>query len=316
MTTIPGNNASSKTVLGANNYGKSRVRLVRVARRPDRHDIADLTVDVALEGDFEAAYVAGDNSGLLATDTMRNTVYALARGTDVGDIERFGMQLVEHFLAAGAKVTGARIGLVAHPWERLTAAGGAPHEHAFRRGGGGDRVATVAGSAGGGFEIEAGIEGLVVLKSTGSGWEGYLHDEYTSLAETDDRIMATEITARWTYGTHDIDFTGSWHAVRDVILEAFGDHYSPSVQFTLRRMGEAVLEARPEVRRISFSLPNKHHLLFDLSRFGLENDHEIFQATDEPYGLIEGTVERAPVSENGVAGAGVKAGATARASRV
>jgi urate oxidase len=295
------------TILGHNNYGKSRVRLVRVARRPDRHDIADLTVDVALEGDFEAAHVAGDNSGLLATDTMRNTVYALARGTDVSDLERFGMRLVEHLLAAGPKVTGARIGLVAHPWDRLTAAGGAPHEHAFRGGSGGDRVATVAGTASG-FEVEAGIDGLVVLKTTGSGWEGYLHDEYTSLAETDDRIMATEVTARWTYGAHDIDFTASWHAVRDVVLEAFADHYSPSVQFTLHRMGEAVLEARPEVQRISFSLPNKHHLLYDLSRFGIENDHEIFQATDEPYGLIEGTVERAPaaVSENGVSGAAAR----------
>jgi urate oxidase len=296
------------TILGHNNYGKSRVRLVRVARHPDRHDVADLTVDVALEGDFAAAHVAGDNSGLLATDTMRNTVYALARGFDVSDVERFGMRLVEHFLAAGPKDTGARIGLVAHPWERLTAAGGAPHEHAFRRGSGGDRVATVSGSAGGGFEIEAGIDGLVVLKTTGSGWEGYLHDEFTSLAETDDRIMATEMTARWTYGTHDIDFTASWHAVRDLVLEAFADHYSPSVQFTLHRMGEAVLEARPEVQRISFSLPNKHHLLYDLARFGLENDHEIFHATDEPYGLIEGTVERAPaeVSENGVAGAAAR----------
>src|SRR4051795_12362083 len=144
--------------LGPNNYGKSRVRLVRVDRKPDRHDIADLTVDVALAGDFAAAHVAGDNAGLLATDTMRNTVYALARGFDVSDLERFGMRLVSHFVEAGPKVTGARIGLVAHPWERLTAAG-APHEHAFQRGSGGARIATVAGDANG-VEIEAGIDGL------------------------------------------------------------------------------------------------------------------------------------------------------------
>jgi urate oxidase len=300
--------------LGPNNYGKSRVRLVRVDRTPAHHEIADLTVDVALEGDFAAAHVAGDNAGLLATDTMRNTVYALARGFDVSDLERFGMRLVSHFVEAGPKVTGARIGLVAHPWERLTGAGGAPHEHAFRRGSGGDRVATVAGSAGGGFEIEAGIDGLVVLKTTGSGWEGYLHDDFTSLAETDDRIMATEISARWTYGSTDVDFTASWQAVRSVVLEAFGDHYSPSVQFTLHRMGEAVLEARPEVQRISFSLPNKHHLLYDLARFGIENDHEIFQATDEPYGLIEGTVERAPAAatDDAAAANGAVSGVPAR----
>src|SRR3954465_14428974 len=140
------------TILGPNNYGKSRVRLVPVARRPDRHATSDLTVGVVLEGDFAAAHVAGDNSGLLATDTMRNTVYALARGFDVSDVERFGMRLVEPFVAAGPRVTGARIGLAAHPWERLAAAGGAPHEHAFRRGSGGDRVATVSGPAGGGVE--------------------------------------------------------------------------------------------------------------------------------------------------------------------
>jgi urate oxidase len=302
------------TVLGQNNYGKSRVRVVRVARHPDRHDITDLTVDVALEGDFAAAHVRGDNSGMLATDTMRNTVYALAHGHSVDDVERFGMRLVERFVAAGPSVTRARIHVVEHPWARLEATGGRPHEHAFQRAGGGDRVATVSGD-GARFEIEAGIDGLVVLKTTGSGWEGYLRDEYTSLAETDDRIMATEITARWSYRDTDIDFTAAWQAVRRVVLEAFGDHYSPSVQFTLHRMGEAVLEARPEVERISFSLPNKHHLLYDLSRFGLENDHEIFHATEEPYGLIEGTVERARV-ERGAAPAASKNGVVGARARV
>jgi urate oxidase len=304
----------STTVLGQNNYGKSRVRLVKVTRLPDRHDIVDLTVDVALEGDFAAAHLAGDNTGLLATDTMRNTVYALAQGhDDVDDIERFGIRLVEHFLAAGPTVTRARVRLAAHPWSRLVSGDGAPHAHAFERGNGGDRVATVTGDTSG-VTVEAGIDGLVVLKTTGSGWEGYHRDRYTSLAETDDRIMATEITARWTYGAdpRDIDFTASWEAVRAIVLESFGDHYSPSVQFTLHRMGEAVLEARPEVERISFSLPNKHHLLYDLSRFGLDNDHEIFHATEEPYGLIEGTVQRAAASVEGAASENGVVGARAR----
>ena len=299
------------TVLGRNSYGKSRVRLVKVTRGPDRHDLCDLTVDVALEGDFAAAHTAGDNTGLLATDTMRNTVYALAQGhDDVGDLERYGMRLVEHFLAAGPTVTKARVRLAAHPWSRLTADGG-PDPHAFQRGNGGDRVATVAGDAAG-ISVEAGIDGLVVLKTTGSGWAGFHRDGHTSLAETDDRIMATEVTARWTYraSASEIDFTSSWEAVRSLVLATFGDHYSPSVQFTLHRMGDAVLEARPEVERISFSLPNKHHLLFDLSRFGLENDNEIFQATEVPYGLIEGTVARAPAagSPTGAVGAPVRAG--------
>jgi urate oxidase len=277
-----------------------------VSRTPGRHELRDLTVDVALEGDFAAAHISGDNTGLLATDTMRNTVYALAKQHPVDPIESFGQALLERFLAAGPSVTRARVRIAQHPWERL-AIGGRPHEHAFQRGGGGTRVATVTGGDGE-LHIEAGIEDLLVLKTTGSGWEGYLHDQYTSLKETAERIMATVVTARWTYSRGSrLDFGRVWESVRATVLEAFGDHYSPSVQFTLHRMGEAVLEAHPDVERIHFSLPNKHHLLYDLSRFGLDNPNEIFHATTEPYGLIEGTVERARVPAGGDGGAGVGA---------
>jgi urate oxidase len=277
-------------VLSRARYGKSEVRLVKVSRRPDGHDLHDLTVCVGLEGDFDAAYVEGDNGGLLATDTIRNTVYAMAKEHSIDNIESFGRRLVEHFLAAGPRVTSARVHIVEHPWARLEV-GGAPHEHAFQRGSGGNRVATAVGD-GGEPVIEAGIDDLLVLKTTGSGWEGFLRDRYTSLPETSDRILSTIITARWSYRAGDIDFGAAWREVRQTILEAFCDHYSPSVQFTLHHMGKAVLDARPDIERISFSLPNKHHLLYDLGRFGLENENEIFHATNEPYGLIEGTVER------------------------
>jgi urate oxidase len=281
-------------VLGQSGYGKSEVRLVKVTRRAGGHDLRDLTVDVMLEGDFDAAYVKGDNTGLVATDTMRNTVYALAKEHPIDDIETFGEQLAEHFLAAGPGVNTARVHIVEHPWARL-GVGGRPHEHAFERGHGGDRVATVTATGDGGEpQIEAGIDDLLVLKTTGSGWEGFLRDRYTSLPETSDRILATIITARWSYGRGEIAYGAAWDEVRQTILESFCDHYSPSVQFTLHHMGTAVLEARPEVQRIHFALPNKHHLLYDLGRFGLENENEIFHATNEPYGLIEGTVERSP----------------------
>ena len=278
-------------VLGANNYGKSEVRVVKVTRTPGRHELKDMTVDVALEGDFEAAHTEGDNSGLLATDTMRNTVYALAKLHPVDEIEAFGRALVERFLTAGPSVTRARVRIAEHPWERLGS-----HEHAFQRGNGGTRVATVTGD-GSELSVQAGLEDLLVLRTTGSGWEGYLHEEYTTLPETDDRILATVVTASWDYRDPDVEYGAAWHGARDALLHAFADHYSPSVQYTLYRMGGAVLEARPEIERIRLSLPNRHHLLFDLARFGLENDHEIFHATTEPYGLIEGTVERSAVSQ-------------------
>jgi urate oxidase len=273
--------------LTRNSYGKSDIRLVKVTRDSDRHELCDVTVDVALEGDFAAVHATGDNEGLLATDTMRNTVYALAAEHDVADLEPFGRVLVEHFVAAAPKIERARVQLVEHPWTRL-----GEHDHAFQRTGGGERVAIVSGD-GHAFRVGAGIEGLVLLRTTGSGFEGFLRERYTTLPETGDRILATAVSARWTYAERGIDYTAAWRAAREALLQSFADHYSPSVQFTLRRMGEAVLRAVEAIERIDLSLPNRHHLLYDLGRFGIENDNRVFHASAEPYGLIEGTVERA-----------------------
>jgi len=289
-TTMREGATGGEIVLSQNNYGKSGVRLVKVTRHPDHHDLWDLNVDIALEGDFEAAHVRGDNTGLLATDTVRNTIYALAKDHPLDSIEEFGLALVAHFLPAGPTVRRVRAHIVEYPWDRI-AANGQAHAHSFVRGAG-ERTATVTGTAGD-VRIAAGIANLLILKTTNSGWEGYLHEQYTTLPETNDRILATVATADWSYGdTAGVDFGRVWHGVRARILETFTDHYSPSMQHTLYRMGTAVLEAYPEVRKIHFSFPNKHHLRVDLSPFGLENNNEIFQATTEPYGLIEGTVER------------------------
>jgi urate oxidase len=292
MMTETTNRAAAREgiVLGQNNYGKSEVRLVKVKRDTGRHELRDLTVDVALEGDFEAAYVRGDNTGLLATDTMRNTVYALAKDHLTGSIEEFGLKLVAHFLEASPTVGRVRVRIAEHPWNRIEA-NGRGHEHSFVRGSG-ERLATVRGDATG-ARVEAGVDDLLVLKTTNSGWEGFLRDRYTTLPETSDRILATKITANWMYANADVDFDRLWSGVQRRILETFTDHYSPSVQNTLYRMGEAVLEAFLEIEKIHISLPNKHHLLYDLERFGMENAGEIFHATSEPYGLIEGAVERA-----------------------
>jgi urate oxidase len=282
--------AVRRVVLGQNDYGKSEIRLVKVVRGVDPHELRDLTVDVVLEGDFEAAHLRGDNTGLLATDTMRNTVYALAKDYLTGSIEEFGSVLVNHFLDAGPTVEHARVRIVEHPWNRIQV-DGRGHEHSFVRDSG-ERTAVVRGDPDG-SRAESGIDDLLVLKTTNSGFEGFLRERYTTLPETDDRILATMITASWLYGdTTGLDFDGLWRGVRQRILETFTDHYSPSVQDTLYRMGKAVLEGFPEVEKIHFSLPNKHHLLYDLGRFGMENNNEIFHATSEPYGLIEGTVER------------------------
>jgi urate oxidase len=269
--------------LADNRYGKSEIRLVKVERGTERHELCDLTVDVMLEGEFDAVHTEGDNTGLVATDTMRNVVYALAADRPLDSLPDFAEALVEHFRAYPS-VTGALVRVREHPWQRLG-------PHAWQRGAGGIRIEEVRADPGG-MGHSAGIEDLLLLRSSGSAFVGFDRDRFTALAETDDRILATVVTARWDYAGGAGDLEAAWARVRDTLLEAFTDHHSPSVQFTLYRMGEAVVERHPEVERIRLSLPNRHHLPFDVSRFGVEDRGEVFHATTEPFGLIEATVER------------------------
>ena len=279
--------------LGWNRYGKSRIRLVKV-RRPAGaqadapHELVDLALDVQLEGAFEAVYVGGDNRPCLATDTMNNTVYAIARQDPIVDVESFALRLADHFLAKPG-VSRARISASEQPWERLSA-GGRPHPHAFVQAGAEHWTTVVTRDSRGG-EIVSGLAGLIVLKTTDSAFSGFPRDEFTTLPDTEDRIMATSITAAWTYRSGVTDFGGRG-TVRRTLVETFAVHASRSVQHTLYAMGEAALAACADISAITLTLPNRHHLLVDLSPFGLDNPNEIFVATDQPFGLIEATVRR------------------------
>jgi urate oxidase len=274
--------------LGTNRYGKSRIRLVKVRRERDPHEIVDLTVDVQLEGAFDPMYTDGDNTACVATDTMKNTVYAFARGDRLDCIERFALRLAEHFLAQPA-VARARVAIEEQPWSRL-AAGGAPHPHAFMREGAGAWTAAVT-RAPEKTEVVSGLADVVLLKTTDSAFAGFPRDRFTTLAETADRILATSMTASWTYASVDSDF-GARERIRAALLETFAAHQSRSVQHTLYAMGEAALAASDAISDVTLTLPNRHHLLVDLRPFGLDNPNEVFVATDEPYGLIHATVRR------------------------
>lgn len=276
-------------ILGENRYGKSQVRLVTVRRHPDHHALQDVTVAIALEGDFEAAYRHGDNAGVLPTDTMKNTVYAFAAEQPVEEIEDFGLRLSGHFLANAPGTVRVAVDLTEHLWERLEA-GGAPHPHAFRRAGAERRTARVVRDREG-VRVVAGIEELVVMKTARSAFAGFPRDRYTTLPETRDRLLATAVEASWRYHRPDLSFGELWQDVRRRLLETFAGHDSLSVQHTLHAMGEAALEV-PEIEEIRLVLPNKHHLPVDLSRFSLENRNEVFVATEEPYGRIEAVVRR------------------------
>ena len=277
-------------MLAQSAYGKSRVRLVQVCRRGDRHDLRDLTVAIQFKGHYDEAYTDGDNSGVLPTDTMKNTVYALAAQQPIVAPERLGLSLAERFLDRNPRLTRARIDLTEHLWKRLSEAG-RTSGHAFLRRGPEMRTAAVARSRRKTL-VGAGIADLLILKSADSAFDDFIRDEYTTLPETRDRILATSLTATWQYSEVDLDFTAAWHAVRQTLLDVFAGHKSESVQHTLYAMGQAVLDSVPDVRAIHLVMPNKHHIPFDLSRVGLENRNEIFVPTDEPHGLIEATLVR------------------------
>jgi urate oxidase len=272
-------------------YGKSHIRLVQVRRGGgDRHTLEDLTVAVRFRGDFDASYSAGDNSDVLPTDTMKNTVYALASLEPVGEPEAFGLRLARHFLDRNPRLAQARVDLTRHAWRRV-AIGGRDHGHTFIKAGPDVRTATVQAGRDGTM-IGAGVADLVILKSAHSAFAGFPRDEYTTLPETTDRILATSLTATWHYGDTELEFASLWQLTRQTLLEVFAEHESQSVQHTLHAMGEAVLERVGEISAIRLVMPNKHHLPIDLSPFGLENRNEIFVATEEPFGLIEATVAR------------------------
>ncbi|MFC4454460.1 factor-independent urate hydroxylase [Deinococcus sonorensis] len=299
VSSNPNDEFKGRFRLAQNNYGKSDIRLVRVDRTQPRHVLKDVRVDVALEGDFTAAHVDGDNAGLLATDTMRNTVYALAQSQLTDSVEQFGMTLIRHFRQAGPSIRGGTVQLTEHLWDRMLVHG-VQHDHAFTRASG-QHTATVSGD-GETFSVTSGINELTILKTTRSGWEGFLREQYTTLPETDDRILATVVDVNWEYTPTAVqdeatDYDAIFAGVLDQLQTSFADHYSPSMQYSLYRIGSAVLERFSQISRIHLSFPNRHHILYNLERFGMENsktsDVQVLHADAEPYGLIEGWVERA-----------------------
>jgi urate oxidase len=277
-------------VLGDNRYGKAETRLVRVTRHGEVHEIKDLNVSIALSGDFDAVHLRGDNRGVLPTDSQKNTVYAFAKEAPVGEIEEFALRLARHFAGGFEQVRRAQVDVEEYPWARIVV-DDAPHPHAFTRDGAERRLTSVTCEAGR-AEVVSGLADMVVLRSAGSEFHGYLTDRFTTLPETDDRILATAVTARWRFAALEVDWAESFSAARQALLQAFARHHSLSLQQTLYQMGRAVLEARPEIAEVRLSLPNRHHFPVDLEPFGLVNENEVFFAADRPYGLIEGTVRR------------------------
>ena len=274
---------AAESVLTADTYGKTRVRLMKLARREGRHDLKEITLDILFRGDFASCYESGDNSKVLPTDTIKNTVYVLARKHDLVAIEEFAQGLIDHFLRNNPQLSEVKVQMTEHLWSRITPT-------AFTRASG-KRTALVTATRDG-VTIDAGIDDLLILKSAGSAFEGYIKDQYTTLKETRDRIFETALRGSWRYKSGSLDFNAQWEGIRGTILDTFATHNSRSVQHTLHAIGKQVLAEFPEVAEIQLTMPNKHALLVDLSPFSLDNPNEIFVPTDEPSGYIEAKLVR------------------------
>ncbi|MFG2179955.1 factor-independent urate hydroxylase [Streptomyces abikoensis] len=282
-------------ILGQNQYGKAENRIVRITREGSTHHIKDLNVSVALTGDMTDVHLSGSNANVLTTDTTKNTVFAFAKEHGIASAEEFGILLARHFVTGLPTIHSARIRVEEYAWERIETPG--PKRHSFVREGRETRTAQIRfdGTA---WEIVSGLKDLTVLNSTDSEFTGYVKDRYTTLPETRDRVLATQVHARWRHSSHpghstlEADWDRSYRQAREHLLTAFADTYSLSLQQTLYRMGSRVIEKCPGIEEIRLSLPNRHHFLVDLEPFGLKNDNEVYYAADRPYGLIEATILR------------------------
>ncbi len=276
--------------LTGHRYGKARVRVLKILRDGPRHTLKDLDVAAYLQGDFESSYTSGDNTKVVATDTIKNTINVFARQHLGPEIERFALILAEHFLSRYAQVNDVGIKISERRWERL-AVDGQPHPHSFQAGSEG-RMFTHVVCDRETKKVRSGIRDLVILKSTGSGFENYPKDEFTTLPETADRILATSFSSTWTFKDPPDNYNRANEGILSAMLKVFANNYSPSAQTTLFQMGEAALAACPEISELDLAMPNKHCLLINLAPFGLENKNEVFVPTDEPHGDIRATVTR------------------------
>jgi urate oxidase len=284
--------------LSANQYGKGEIHLVRIYRDSPRHEIRDLTVTTALRGDFADAYLTGDQSKVLPTDTQKNTAFAFAKTHGEGAVEDYAIALARHFVESDPFATEADVDVLVDAWDRVVI-DGTEHDFTWVRRGPERRTVGVVASGSGAearVEVTGGVVDLVILKSTGSEFHGFHKDAYTTLGETDDRILATSLDVKWVFGAVPVDWDAAFDAARTAMVSTFATWHSLALQQTLWQMGQAVLDAVPEISSVTLKAPNKHHFLYDFSRFTVEppipNENEVFHADDRPYGMIEATVSR------------------------
>ncbi|ORY03703.1 uricase [Basidiobolus meristosporus CBS 931.73] len=282
-------------------YGKTDVRLTKVIRHTDDwHDVVELTCQVLLDGSFKVSYTEADNSVIIPTDTVKNTVYVLAKKScNVQTIELFGHEIGQHFLNRYSHVESVYVKIIQHRWSRISI-DQQYHSHSFFRDGDDTRRVELTVRRDGKVTVESRLKDLLVLKSTGSNFTNFHRCEYTTLQDAHDRIFSTSVDAKWTYDLEkskisEIPFDSIAAGIREITLSTFATDDSASVQATMYKMGERVLMNHTDVVEISYALPNKHYLSVNLKPFKLSNeakDMNIFQPVSDPAGYITATIAR------------------------
>jgi urate oxidase len=274
-----------------NRYGKGRVRVMRIHRDGDRHEVSQLNIKAMIEGDFARAYTDGDNSTSVSTDTIKNVVNVIARENTGLCPEQFCQVLAKKYLDSYPQVSSVSITSHETKWSRLSF-GGKPHPHSFVLDSNGKPTVELTIARDGPSTLISGVDGFTFMKSTQSGWENYVKDRYTTIPPTADRMCATSMVASWKWSGTPQSYPAINAKILDTLLEVFSTTYSKSVQDSLYRMGEAALAAVPEISEISMACPNMHFIPINLSAFGMDNNNDVFLPTDEPHGQIECTVGR------------------------
>ena len=284
-------------VLAENHYGKSRVRLMKVTRQtPAHHHVHEWTVGVYLTGPFSQVFTAGDNTGITATDTMKNAVYSVARASDAATLEAFAAELALFFTTRDPAITSARITVEEKMWVRITTTSPTgdreKHGSAFLQRGPDVATTTAISTPGAPVQVTAGVRGLVILKTANSAFAGFDRDQLTTLPDAADRLLSTEATLDWPYATAPADYAEARRRILDTLLTTFAQHQSLSVQHTLYAMAESALAIAPEIDEIALTMPNRHNLPVNLTPFGQDNPNTLFIPTDEPHGHIHAVVRR------------------------
>jgi urate oxidase len=271
-------------------YGKGRVRIMRVKRDSERHEVRELTVKALLTGAFDTSFASCDNSSVIATDTIKNIVNIVARDNVEAETEPFAAALASYFLSHYSQVEQVDVTASETKWVRLLV-DGVPHMHSFLLDSNGKPLVRLTATRTA-KSVTSGVESFTLMKTTASGWAGYVKDEATTIRETADRMLATAMDASWRWSSPPASYPSANAAALAAMLKVFATTYSPSVQNTMHLMGEAVLAAVPEIVEIFMACPNKHYLPIDLTPFGRSSDGQVFTPTDEPHGQIECAVGR------------------------